>query len=514
MASGPKGDWIDSLDFGRALANCHADFLGDWYRDPWGWVEVDWILEEGKLEELVKPRLKAEGVSRVSRLDVAKENFGVRPAVVMDPIDRLCYQSLVDRLSPRLSKTLRPWVCGWRLPTKAAKSGHYARQDKEWERYRLQLRTLAGWSKAALRTDIVSCFASIAIDTLAEDVLDTGSSAVSKRLVEMLRGFDAVHGRSGLAQRSAASALLANFYLTPLDDLLETYAPTKGLIRLLSPTRVLRWMDDIWVFGSSPGEMRKIQVELSEAMRAIGLNMNISKTDVLEGDAVYTEAMKIEHSGVDSALGDTPMDKIPLEALVEALLEKPEQADRTSVRFATKRMRDHKLYDQVPAFVERAPRMPQSADHVARLFRDSGVTSDLEDWYVEFCRTDWATIDWSVAQMGTMFPSKSTPSGDGLKDFFAEQLVESPSLAMTSLAAERLTSWDHDLARQAIRDATDRADNPQIRRALALASVSVGEKRATVRKLLGEFEENAVTLQLLEETSFKKPRVEPDFSGG
>jgi hypothetical protein len=506
-----KANWVDGVDFNRALKNCHLDFLGDWYRDPWGWVELDWAVDQA-LDELVKPRLHGQGVGHVSRLDVAKENFGIRPAVVMDPLDRLCYQALVDGLSKRVSSSLPAWVCGWRLGRESPEAGKYERQDNEWEAYRWRLRTLAAISRAALKTDIVSFFASIPVDRLAEDILDTGKSAMAERLVDMMRAFDAVHGRSGLPQRSAASALLANGYLQPLDDLLNSKSALKGLARVLSPTgRVLRWMDDIWVFGQSAGELRKIQLEIHEAMRSLGLNLNTAKTDVLEGDDVQREANRIEHSAVDSALSETPMDQTPLEELVERLLDDPEHADRTSVRFVTKRMRDHDLYDQVDDFAEKAPRMPQASDALARLFRDSGSWSGLQDWYVEYCKTDWAAIDWSVAQLGTMFPSAKSGS-DSLKEFLAGE-VDGTSLAMTALSAQRLAYWDKDLARQAIREAADNADNPQIRRVLALAAISAGEKRAAVRKLLGEFEENRITLRMLEDTNFRKPKVTADFYG-
>ena len=43
-------------------------------------------------------------------------------------------------------------------------------------------------------------------------------------------------------------------------------------------------MDDVWLFGREPGRLRRAQLELQEAMRGLGLNMNGSKTDVLEGE--------------------------------------------------------------------------------------------------------------------------------------------------------------------------------------------------------------------------------------
>lgn len=504
-------EWVQALDFRLALKNCHLDFLGDWYRDPWGWVELDWAVEDA-VQDIVIPRMLSSGTRHAAKLAVAKENFGIRPAIVMDPLDRLCYQALVDSLSRRLIGRLPSWVYGWRLTHQSPRKGQYARQADEWGRFRSHLQRLAMYHQAALRTDIVSFFASVPISRICEDVLSEVRNAVSERLVDMLRGFDAIHGRSGLAQRSAASSALAHFYLTPLDEALLKHAEIKGLARSLAPEgRVLRWMDDVWIFDRSPGPVRQAQVELQSTMEDLGLRLNIAKTDVLEGDDVWTEANRIEHSDVDLGFASNPPDATPLGELIDHLLERPEYADRTSVRFATSRMRRHSQFQRVGEFVENAPRMPHASDHLARLFRDSGAWNDLQDWYVEYCGTPWACVDWSTAHLGTMFPSNEVGSGV-VRDFLSEQIA-SPSLALSALAAQRLAFWDRDLARQAIRDAAHSANSPLARRVLALASVNAGEKRAAVRKLLGEFEENQLTLKMLEATGFRKPRVNSDFSG-
>ncbi len=337
-------DWISALDFRRALRNCHLDFLGDWYRDPWGWAEVDWAVSEA-LEDVVIPRTRATGVRHVAKLDVAKENFSVRPAMVMDPIDRLCYQVLTDALSMPLIGDLSPWAYGWRLPRRSATKGNYRSNGREWESYRRHLELIALEYEAALKTDIVSFFSSIPIARIAEDILDQGRNAIAERLVDMIAGFDAVHGRSGLPQRSAASAALANFYLKPLDQRLERHAKTKRQLRGIARRgRVLRWMDDMWIFGPNPASLRKAQVSLQKALEDLGLHMNIAKTGVLEGADVVENVYRVEHSAVDGGLSRIPRDVTPLDELVDRVLSQPEHADRTSVKFATLRMRRHRVF--------------------------------------------------------------------------------------------------------------------------------------------------------------------------
>lgn len=55
--------------------------------------------------ETFTKRLNSEGVRRCSPIDVPMENFAVRPAIVLDPIDRVIYQALVDRLYPTAGQT-------------------------------------------------------------------------------------------------------------------------------------------------------------------------------------------------------------------------------------------------------------------------------------------------------------------------------------------------------------------------------------------------------------------------
>ena len=65
--------------------------------------------------------------------DVPKENWGSRPAVVLDLMDRLVYQALVDRVSVRLIGGLDPNVYGWRLPALNLKIGVYSHNKRQWE---------------------------------------------------------------------------------------------------------------------------------------------------------------------------------------------------------------------------------------------------------------------------------------------------------------------------------------------------------------------------------------------
>lgn len=109
-----------------------------------------------------------------------------------------------------------------------------------------------------------------------------------------------------------------------------------------------------------------------------------------------------------------------------------------------------------------------------------------------------------------MFPSTAKGPGE-VVDFFAQIVTEHRELPLATIAAQRLAAWDPGTARPLLRDAAKSATDPLERRALALALVHSGEPRAFVRSVLGEFAENRVTLEMLEEWRFRPLAVSTDY---
>jgi hypothetical protein len=507
-------DWLNALDFELALKNVHSDVYGDWYRDPWGWRELAWLVPN-HLDTHAVPRLNASGVKRTARLDVAKENFAIRPAVVLDPLDRLLYQGLVDCLSVRFIGSMPKWVYGWRLPCKSPKRGQYDTNDNQWEAFRDHLKRLAGYDFAALTTDVVSFFASIPVDELTELILTVGNNRPAERLADMVRSWYRTTGR-GLPQRSGASAALAHSFLAPLDDVIARFNRIpKGGAALIPEGRSLRWMDDIWLFGRSLYPLREAQIALQSGMRDLGLEMNIGKTRLLVGDDLINAVYELEHSAVDDGLSGEERDEQPLDDLIDGVLASPETAERTTIRFMATRMREHQVYTRVEDVARAVPRLPHAPDHLARLFRDSGYWHNLQDSYVSYARRWRNRLPWTVGQLGTMFPSGSSVK-PALRDLFAETLSSgNVPLPLLSLAAQRLAAWRPAEARLLLRDAAQTESHPLARRTLALAAIHAGEAKNVVRQMLQQHEENALILAMLEDVGFTKQAVpvSADFAG-
>jgi hypothetical protein len=506
MSNGGAVEWLEALDIGLALKNCHNDLIGEWHRDPWSWPELEFVTK--KRTDLLVSRLNSAGVRMVSPIDVAKENFGIRPAVVMDPLDRLAYQAIVDRFSVPLIGKLPSWVYNARLSRRTPTRGEYV-NEREWSFYRARLKGLVTRYNFLLVTDVVSFFASVPIDRLSERIEQrAGGGHITERLLSMLAGWNAIPNRPGLPQRFLGSSVLANMYLAPVDDVLIRF----GRSRRGRPFRLARWMDDMTLFGNNESRLRRAQVELSEAMRAIGMEMNVAKTKLLEGEHAEKEIQQREHSAVEAALNLDEPNYAPLDMLITEVLAAPETAERTTVRFVTRRMRQEEQFDRVEEFAEVAERMPHAADVLARLFRDSGHWEEMDDWLVDYAGSDWAVSEWSVAQFATMFPSDEEVS-DSIFYFLADQLVAESSLPMLAVAAHRLAAWDPAEARVLIRERADSAAHPHERRILALAAIAAEEEPSFVRELLSEFDENVPTLEMLKARKWRPIPGAPDFAG-
>lgn len=507
-----RADWADKVDWEVAAANVAEDAKGDWYRDPWGWPEYAYVLSSDRAT--ITARARAPGVKRAARIDVPKGNFATRPAVVLEPLDRLVLQGLTDFVSAKLIDELPSWVYGWRRPRKDSKPYRYADNEHEWESYRSHLKRLVRVYDIALRTDIVSCFASIPVDRACEDIERlSGRNAVSRRIIEMLMLYDQIPGRSGIPQRSLASCVIANMYLGRLDKVLSDYSASRSGIfgRLACGDLVVRWMDDFWIFGSKEAPLRALQFDLQNEARDAGLELNSAKTEVLEGEELASEALRVEHSAVDEALrGETP-DVEPLEQLIDRILGDPARADRTSIRFAMTRMRRRKVVSRLLKLVEGAKRTPHGADHLARAFRDFNLWSELQDWYLDYERSDWAKINWAASQFGTMFPTKASVDAR-LINRFADILSARPQLLMFALTAQRLSSWKPSKARECLRSLVDVADHPLERRLIGIASLGVREEKIFIRKVLSEYEENHLTLKSIESRGFKPFDPVADFA--
>ncbi len=160
-----EADWFEEIDFSRVMQTLREEATGDWYHDPWAWAEYDY-LESTQWRSVVARIRKPVAANTVSSLMIPKENFGLRPAIVVDILDRVAYQSIVDSLSERLIGSLAHDVYGWRLIPLNPTPGRYTRNDFQWSGYRSRIGDLANFYHLGLKVDVSNFFASVDPDLL------------------------------------------------------------------------------------------------------------------------------------------------------------------------------------------------------------------------------------------------------------------------------------------------------------------------------------------------------------
>jgi hypothetical protein len=85
-------DWLNELDLDLALYNVHNDILGDWYRDPWDWPELNWVVQQRP--ELMELFYKAFFLTR----QFLKADARIpKPAALPDAEDRFIANELENR---------------------------------------------------------------------------------------------------------------------------------------------------------------------------------------------------------------------------------------------------------------------------------------------------------------------------------------------------------------------------------------------------------------------------------
>ncbi len=150
------------------------------------------------------------------------------------------------------------------------------------------------------------------------------------------------------------------------------------------------------------------------------------------------------------------------------------------------------------------PALPTPRDQATDRSRSKrpSTCSQLQEWFMDYSSSDWASYEWSTAHFARMFPSRSKP-GKALRQYAADR-VDDPAttLPLLAVAAQRLAAWDRSEYRAVARSALKKTSHPQARRLIALCALNAGESRRTVTAWLRQERENDLTLRVLEDRNF------------
>lgn len=506
------------MDLAAGAKLLAAEKFGDWFRDPWGWPElagsfVDELDPEADLavQKGSDSRFRLLDPPHFHLIEVPKSRLGARPAVVQDPKSRLAFAAATAPALGELHGDLPDWAHGWRL-----REGTYSSGGAEWSRYVHSL-PAPDTAEMGLLTDLTSFFASISPARLEPILLARlGNVAAVHVIMDVVRAHDGLSTRSGLPQRSFASAALAHVVVQPIDDVLGSFVG-QGV------SAVRRWVDDISAEGDE-GALFELLLALQERARQVGLELNSSKTHL--GPASQTaKSLRLEDlKEIEIPMGiawgaryEEPQFEPDLEILHKleaALLASPTGSARTVAKAVLVSLSKAGEFSRWEEWTEAARSLPHVADALGRYFRgaaedDASRLLPLADWFVGYQASSWGRLEWVASQYALVFPADDMPppAFAVLRDW----LSTSTSLQQLAIATQRLCSTQPALGRSLIRARVDRTADPLLMRVFALGLLLAGETQPDVEAILRRDARNSLLLRLLNETKWATPVVSADF---
>jgi Reverse transcriptase (RNA-dependent DNA polymerase) len=511
-----------NLEGARELAA--MELYGDWYRDPWGWPEVlskDFVakLDAETHLGIDKKNVKTSLDPYFHRIEVPKSYLGVRPAVVQDPMSRLAYNAAVLNSAGKLHSDLPPWVYGWRL-----RDGEVAKNKPEWSAYVESLPAIED-ADSGLLTDITSFFASIELDRLLEIVMSAAGKTIPREIIaRVVDSHSAMLGRSGLPQRSFASAILANSYLQPIDDALDAAAGNWDL----DIVAVRRWMDDISAEGPEEA-LYGLLLDLQEAARQIGLELNSAKTRLTDAsdtarhlrsetlNTIEVELRKMRLSEYSDEEVEVAVNVGVLTDLETEILNDPDEFGRPTIRAVLHTLTKAGVFDRSAQWRGIASRIPHVADNLGRYLRGSMDAAwfgpeirDSVTWFTKYVDSAWGRQSWVTSQFALAFDDEISHN---IRDVLAGWLESSGDLQQVAIAAERMSVMEPAYARNVMRNRADRTPDPLLLRVFALGLLRAKADRRSVTDVLARDGRNGLLAQYLETRNWEPPPVAADFGG-
>ncbi|MFF5832743.1 RNA-directed DNA polymerase [Streptomyces bacillaris] len=208
--------------------------------------------------------------AHIELVEHPKNYIATRPLARLSVQDRLIYETLAFEAAESIDPLLSDSVFNHRIERQTKHS------VEDWRAMREKARNILARDKSLLMatTDIASFYEHIATDALKLDLVAAGvDSTVASQIYSFLDGFEQQCHTWGLPQGSAASGILANAYLLPVDNYIQQL-----------DISYVRYSDDMYFFDTDEESLRSTLQKINRAFRARRLNMSSPKTKIFTRD--------------------------------------------------------------------------------------------------------------------------------------------------------------------------------------------------------------------------------------
>lgn len=296
----------------------HADSRDNFVLDPVGYVDFASSLND-RLKHLVEQvQTYRYRPRQLLDIDLPKSGLSVRPGNVLPIEEAILLYAITYLLAPILDKRLEKSVYSYRLPPdwkkRLKKTRSLFRESKvefpflkratirsispfdawyelwpEFEKAAVQACTQEGYTHLT-KTDISAYFENIdlrLLETQIRSLLKREEDRIIELLFRILEGWTRITSMGtpigrGIPQGNQVSSFLGNIYLIPLDRELTRFCKRYD-------GKWFRYVDDVKVFTRSDEDARQAVFVINDALRALYLNLQGSKTEILSGDRLVEE---------------------------------------------------------------------------------------------------------------------------------------------------------------------------------------------------------------------------------
>jgi hypothetical protein len=219
-------------------------------------------------------------------MEVPKRSGLTRPGAILEPLDRIVYQAIVDLIGSKAESQLdRTSVFSNVLLKKDLHHQMYEPNNICWNRFQGKIRKHCEdgkWS-FAIKADVANYFERLNQHNLINALHSAGCESKAVTFLEKLLSAWMEKDSHGILQGMFPSDFLGNFALCSLDSyLLDREIP------------FARYVDDVYLFFPNQNEARVGLVDLCRTLRDEGLNLNESKSRIVETDTLLGEETELD----------------------------------------------------------------------------------------------------------------------------------------------------------------------------------------------------------------------------
>lgn len=268
-----------NLNIEEAIKKLRHDLMDDWYFDPLHYADMcnkKFVMDYFSYQ-CHRNNYKPE---KMEVFYLPKKSFVLRKAMVGTFIDRLIYTAVVDELGATIDQHLSRIVFSARYNTSVSGTdGMIVNGVEQWTKMNYLIES---WIKETtegciVRLDLLNYYDTInkqmLVRLLREIVVDDNEKACVTLLESMLKGFAKDDEGHGIPQNCDASSLLATFYVSHVDELVQAKA-----------MHYCRFMDDMYFMAKDVYEARDLLQAIEKHLRSIDLSVNAQKVKFIRLD--------------------------------------------------------------------------------------------------------------------------------------------------------------------------------------------------------------------------------------